>query len=326
MADDVLSQEEIDALLKGIATGEIDAEEAKSEARNIYSYDFKRPNKFSKDQLRTLQLLHEACARQLGNTLSSILRTRVDISVQSTEQTTYEEFIRSVPAPTFLTLIKMESLEGTGLLEMNLPIAFGMVDRLLGGPGIGEPPSRELTDIETSLLEDIVKRILFHLKEAWSAVTEVQFTIERMESRPQFAQIVFPTDIVLNVCIEISIGSYDGFMNLCFPYVFLEPIAENFSTEQWFAKKAAKQLTAGQEERVKAQLEKTTIPIKVKLGSSSITVREFNSLVVGDVVKLDQSVKSPVSIFVGEKMLYTAVPGTHGKSMAVKVLERLDLE
>ncbi|HPB83895.1 MAG TPA: flagellar motor switch protein FliM, partial [Spirochaetota bacterium] len=200
---EILSQDEIDALLTAISTGEVDTTDytATKEQRKVKIYDFRRPDKFSKDQIRTLQMMHETFARLTTTALSAQLRALVSVHVASVDQLTYEEFIRSIPNPTTLAVVNMDPLKGSAVLEIDPSITFTIIDKLFGGRGEQTKISRELTDIEQSVMEGIIVRILGNLREAWSNVIDLRPRLGNIETNPQFAQIVPPNDMVVLITL-----------------------------------------------------------------------------------------------------------------------------
>ncbi|MCK5200101.1 MAG: flagellar motor switch protein FliM, partial [Spirochaetales bacterium] len=224
--NEVLSQDEIDQLLTAISTGEIETEAVSQtqEQRKIKIYDFKRPDKFSKEQIRTVSIMHETFARLTTTAMSAQLRSLVNVHVASVDQLTYEEFIRSIPNPTTLGIINMDPLKGSAVLEIDPAITFSIIDRLFGGKGEGTKVNRDLSDIEQSVMENIIVRILGNLREAWSQVIDLRPRLGQIETNPQFAQIVPPTEMVVLVTLETKVGEVEGMMNFCIPYLTIEPI------------------------------------------------------------------------------------------------------
>ena len=314
---EVLSQGEIDSLLNGLKSGNLDAEMTET-GKVCQAYDFRRPSKFSKDSLRTLHLLHETFARHFTSTLSGYLRTETRCSLILMEQVTYEEFLRSLPSPTLLCISTLEPGEKVAIVEMSLSIVFGVLDRLLGGPGSGEVPNRELTEIEESLSEDVVHRFLADLSTVWSTITQVDFRMKKIESQPQFAQVISPGEIVLAVCLEVTIGSYDGFVNICLPFSSMEGIMAAFSTEKWLSA-SAPEGEQGNEDELRIQLEDALIPVIVELGTVSLTLSELGNLEEGQVIRLEKGVEDTVLVRMGNRPAFLASPGTSGKKMAVQV-------
>lgn len=316
---DVLSQDEIDALLEALSSGSIDIESIKKEeTRKIKLYDFRRPDKFSKDQIRGLQMIHESFARLLTTTLSARVRSVVQMKVVSVDQVTYEEFTRSLFNPTVLILFSLEPLEGTSILEVNPSLIFAVIDRLLGGRGEPLKKPRELTDIEITVVKRLIDDFLFALQEAWGHVVELKLRFEGFENNPQFVQIAPPNDMTAVVTIDMKIGDVEGMMNICFPYFTLEPIVSKLSAQYWFSA-IRKETPPEMVENLKRRLERVKIPVIVELGSSSITVGELLDLEIGDVILLNERVDSLVTIKVGEKEKFKGKVGTFGKKLAVRI-------
>ena len=210
--NEVLSQDEIDQLLQAISSGEPEAEDYTpvNDTRKIKIYDFKRPDKFSKEQIRTVSIMHETFARLTTTSLSAQLRSMVHVHVASVDQLTYEEFIRSIPTPTTLAVINMDPLKGNAILEIDPAITFSMIDRLFGGTGQGTKVQRDLTDIEQSVMEGIIVRILANMREAWTQVIDLRPRLGQIETNPQFAQIVPPSEMVVLVTLETRTTISDG--------------------------------------------------------------------------------------------------------------------
>ncbi len=316
---EVLSQSEIDDLLAGIRSGEIVPE--MEERREYQVYDFRRPSKFSKDNLRTLQLLHETFSRHITSTLAGYLRIECRAKLDSIEQVTCEEFLRSLPSPTLLCIAKVLPGDAPILMEVNLSLVFGILDRVLGGPGAGVTPNRELTEIELLLMGDVIDKLLADLSTVWSTVVETDFRPERVESQPTFAQVVPPNEIVLAICLEMAVGAYEGIMNLCFPFSSLERLLASLNTEQWLSSKAPKVDPATEE--LRNQLVRATIPVTVELGQARLTIDELEKLERGQVVRLNKRVDSTVLVKTGERPAFIGRPGTSGRHIAVQVQEKI---
>jgi len=323
---EVLSQEEIDQLLTAISTGEIETEEAlkKAETRKIKIYDFKRPDKFSKDQIRTLQMMHETFARLTTTSLSAQLRTIVHVHVASVDQLTYEEFLRSIPNPTTLAVINMDPLKGSAILEIDPSITFTIIDRLFGGPGEAAKINRELTDIELSVIEGIIVRILGNLREAWSNVIDLRPRLGNIETNPQFAQIVPPNDMVVLITLETKVGDVEGMTNFCIPYLTIEPIISKLSAQYWYSS-IRKGGTTENLAILKKRLETVFIELIAELGSMDITVRDVLSLQKGDIIKLDTvKVDQDMILKIGNRKKFYTRPGVVGTHMAVQITGRVE--
>ena len=320
---DVLSQNEIDELLSAISTGVVSAENIKQEQKQkkIKLYDFKRPDKFSKDQIRTLYMLHENFARLLNTYLSAHLRTMVQVSVASVDQLTYEEFIRSMPNPSVISVFEMRPLSGNALMEINPSIVFSIIDRLFGG--VGTPPAkpRELTDIEQSIVARLVNKALESLSEAWRQVVNIEPRLEVIESNPQFTQIVPPNDMVVIITLQTRIAQTEGFINLCIPYLVLEPIMPKLTTSFWVASSIARAGSKTNVTQMQKKLERTLVPLMVELGKINVTVGEMLDLTVGDVIRLDSKVNEELPIIIGQHQKFKCKPGSSNNRIAVQITQ-----
>jgi flagellar motor switch protein FliM len=319
---DVLSQNEIDALLAALSSGEMDAEELKKEEtqRKIRSYDFKRAVRFSKDHIRSLTRIHENFARYLTTYFSAQLRTFVQINVVQVEQLPYDEFIRSIPKMTILNIFEAEPLEGRMVMEVHPNVAYAMLDRLLGGVGISPSKINALTEIETIVMERIFSKAFDSLQEAWKTVVDLQPRLEALETNPQFMQIVSPNETIALISLSTKIGDTTGMINLCIPHVVIEPIMPRLSVHSWFV--SQKKSRAPEEvEALQFRLNQAKLPFVAELGSSHITVHEFLNLSVGDVIALQKPVNEPLKIRIGDKYKYTGSPGTVRGKMAVQINE-----
>ena len=318
---DVLSQSEIDQLLSALSTGVVSAEEMKVEEKQkkVKVYDFKRPDKFSKDQIRTLYMLHENFARLLNTYLSTNLRTLVNISVASVEQLAYEEFIRLLSNPSVIGIFNMSPLKGNVIFEINPNIAFSIIDRLFGGEGTVINKIRTLTDIEETIIRKVITKSLDNLQEAWRHVVNTEPRLEVIETNPQFTQIVPPNDMVVIVTLQTQIGQVEGLINICIPYLVLEPIMSKLTTTFWVASSIAKQAHPEQVDILEKKIKKTYVPLAVELGTINLSVRELLSLNINDVLKLDTTVGSELKVIVGRKAKFLCHPGTANKKVAVQI-------
>ncbi|MEB3198132.1 MAG: flagellar motor switch protein FliM [Candidatus Sericytochromatia bacterium] len=319
---EILSQNEIDALLSALSTGELTAEKMNEETgareRNVRAYDFKRQNKFSKEHIRTLSMMHENFARILSTVLSAHLRMVVQIEVASVEQLTYDEFIRSVPSPTIVNIFSIAPLVGNCIFEINLDIASAIIDRMLGGPGKVSRMRRDLTEIERALVGTILLRALEAFKEAWSTVVKVQPKQESMETNPRFIQIVPPTDVVVLITFEAKFGESAGPLSICIPYVVLEPVINMISSQMMFT--LAKQQQSPEHARdIRQKVEQAKIPFQVLLGTADLTVGDILKVGVGDVVPLNSYVDDDLPVLVADKLKFKGRPGLIRNKMAVQL-------
>jgi flagellar motor switch protein FliM len=323
---EVLSQEEIDQLLTAISTGEVDAEEMNqtSDQRKIKIYDFKRPDKFSKDQIRTISMIHETFARLTTTGLSAQLRAMAHVHVASVDQLTYEEFIRSIPNPTTLAVIDMEPLKGNAVLEIDPSITFAIIEKLFGGKGEGDTKlQRELTEIESAVIEGVIVRVLGNLREAWSNVIDLRPRLGRIEVNPQFAQIVPPSDMVVLVTLETKIGEVEGMMNFCIPYITIEPVISKLSGQYWYSS-VRKGATTENLMIIKDRLNAVDVDLIVEIGKIEIKVRDVLALRTGDYIRLDNvKLNDNFVLKIGNKEKFECRPGKLSNKIAVQIVKVL---
>ncbi|EOC99715.1 flagellar motor switch protein FliM [Caldisalinibacter kiritimatiensis] len=317
---EVLSQSEIDALLKALDSGEVDAQEIKEDSneRKVKKYDFRNPQKIAKEQLRTLEIIHENYSRLLQTFLSGYLRAPVKISVLTVDQYAYSEFSNSISNPAFLSIVKFKPLNGEIIVDMSPKTAFAAIDRLLGGDGENVDEIRTFTEIELTLLKRMMNKVLDLLKQAWENVIELNPILEKIETNSQFAQIISPTETVALVTMNISIGKIEGMINLCIPHLTIEPILNKLSTKFWFSNKN----NDHDDENTKLlekNIKNTLITMKAQLGSTKLTVREILDLEVGDVIKLNEKQGDEVKILVKSNPKFHGIPGVKNKKMSVKI-------
>ncbi|WP_017187652.1 flagellar motor switch protein FliM [Alkalibacillus haloalkaliphilus] len=322
MAEDVLSQGEIDALLSAISTGEMDAEELKeqqTEERKIRDYDFKRALRFSKDQIRGLTRVHENFARLLTSFFAGQLRTYAEVTVASVDQVPYEEFIRSMPQRTVLNIFSVDPLEGRVLYEVNPNIAYAILDRTLGGEGQGENKVENLTEIESRIMSRLFEQAFESLEEAWGSLVEIDLTLEEFEINPQFIQMVSPNETVVVVSLNTTVGESSGMMNICIPHMVLEPIISKLSVHYWMQNESSKS-NPEDFEHIATNLNKVNVETKALLGESTISINEFLNLNEDDVIMLNQEIDQPLKLFVNDEPKFYVQPGKKKRHMAVQVL------
>jgi flagellar motor switch protein FliM len=324
--NEVLSQDEIDQLLTAISSGDIETEQVTQQAdqRKIKIYDFKRPDKFSKEQIRTVSIMHETFARLTTTSLSAQLRSLVHVHVASVDQLTYEEFIRSIPNPTTLAVINMDPLKGSAVLEIDPSVTFSIIDRLFGGKGEGTKVTRELSDIEQSVMEGIIVRILGNMREAWSQVIDLRPRLGQIETNPQFAQIVPPTEMVVLVTLETKVGEVEGMMNFCIPYLTIEPIISKLSAQYWYSS-VRRGTTTENLNILRDRLASIEVKVAAEIGGMDLTVRDVLRLSAGDVIRLSNTrIGDPMVLKVGNKPKFLCRPGVVGNKLSVKITGKLE--
>jgi flagellar motor switch protein FliM len=324
LADEVLSQHEIDALLSALTTGDMDAEELKKEEKEkrVRVYDFKRALRFSKDQIRSIGRIHENYARLLTTLFSSQLRTYVNITVASVDQIPYEEFIRSIPKVTVLNLYNVSPLDGRIIMEVNPNIAYGMLDRLLGGRGDSINKIENLTEIETILITQLFDKATLSLKEAWSSLIDIDPVLEDLEINPQFLQLVSPNETVVVVSLNTAIGEVSGMINICIPHIVLEPIISRLSVQYWM-QNATKKRDPEAVNKLANSIGKVYVDAKAVLGETRITMNELLMLTAGDLITLNQSIEQPLILKINDEPKFHVQPGKYKNKLSVQVLEEI---
>jgi len=283
-------------------------------------YDFRRPDKFSKDQLRTLQMLHETFARLAGSALSACLRAPVNIDLISLEQVPYEEYLRSIQQSVF-AIMSLPPLTGQAVLEIEFGLVFTMIDRLLGGPG--KAIQRVvLTDIERPLVRQTIERMFHALKSAWEGVVIVNPGIEGLETSAQFVQIAPPNDIVVTILFEVKIGQQRSAMSLCIPYLVLKPITGKLSAQKWFASGSRRQSLAARR-LLNHQVNQSTVECTVCLGGTRLKVKDFLSLKPGDILRLDRKTNEDLTLLVGDVAKFEGKPAMNGKKVVFSVTDTI---
>ncbi|WP_148356946.1 flagellar motor switch protein FliM [Peribacillus simplex] len=324
MSGEILSQNEIDALLSAISTGEMDADDFKKEEveKRVKVYDFKRALRFSKDQIRSLTRIHENFARLLTTYFSAQLRTYVQISVASADQIPYEEFIRSIPKMTIMNVFEVPPLDGRIILEVNPNIAYSMMDRVLGGRGISVNKVDSLTEIETKIMSSLFEKAFENLQEAWGTIVEIEPVMTEFEVNPQFLQLVSPNDTVVVISLNTHIGETSGMINVCIPHVVLEPIIPKLSAHYWM-ENSQKEKIPEEIMILEKRIRNADLPIISELGSTDITIQDFLLLDVGDVIDLNKAIDEPLTITIGGIPKYSGQPGKVGKKHAIQILDIL---
>jgi len=334
---EILSQSEIEALLNSLSTDAKEGAVATGQAQrstgvgpafgNIGNasgtqpkacelYDFRRPDKFSKEQLRTLQMLHDTFARLAGSSLSAYLRSQVNIDLISLEQVPYEEYLRSINQSVF-SIMSLPPLSGQAVLEIEFGLIFTMIDRLLGGPGRSVTRT-SLTDIERPLVKQTVERMFSALKSAWEGIVIVSPGVEGMETSAQFVQIAPPSDIVVTILFEVRIGAARGAMSLCVPYLVLKPITAKLSAQKWFVSTNRKHNPA-HKKQLWNQIELTHMDCAIRLGNARLSVQDFLSLRTGDVLRLDHRSDALLPMYVGEHAKFEGHSALNGSKLVFHV-------
>ncbi len=328
---EVLSQNEIDSLLSEMTSGAVSVDDiltGRVTKGEISNYDFRRPNRISKNQVRTLQTVHESFAEVFGYYLVSKLQTVVSITVTSVDQLFYSEFILSVSNPSCLYVFDIEGTDGNGILEISPQLALTVIERLLGGAADQQPKPRTITAIEQAVIRSIIEHALTDLRNAWRSIAELNFKYERLEMEADFVQIAPSSEIVVVVSFDVNIGVHTYLMNLCFPTFALEEVLARLNRQQ-VTTQATKQSPARMKENMdvlKQQISTTYLPIIAELGKAAISVRELMELQNGDVIKMKKKVNQEIELIIAGKRKLAARPGSVDGKKAVRVTHILNEE
>jgi flagellar motor switch protein FliM len=338
---EVLDQAEIDALLASVATTEpagaaapgkpaaearVNAPASRSPPAHASTYDFQRPERVSKDQIRALGSIHEGFARNFGATLSGFLRTIIEVRVVGVEQLTYSEFIHSLPNPTCFAILQAPPLEGQMCFELSPLIVFPIIDRLLGGSSAElYIPQRPLTSIEWRLINRLVERALQHLAEAWRNLVDAKFAVVEVETNPQLVHIVAPSEVVVFITFEIKMGSCAGTMSMCIPFNTIESVLSKLTTQSWFGYKT-KGATETQQQRLLHNLTRSMVDVTAYLGQTRIRLSELRGLRPGDLIVLDKSTDRDLLLQIGGRNKYAGSCGALRGRRALRLVRRADID
>lgn len=304
----------------GSASSKKESRTTKSASVSYEIYDFRRPDKLSKDQLRTLGMLHDTFARAAGSALSAQTRSPINIEMISMEQIPYDEYLRSISSSVF-SIVSLPPLSGQVVLEMETTLVFALVDKMLGGPGRAIERNM-LTEIEKPLVKNIGERMLGALKQAWEAVVVVTPTVDGLETSSQFVSVAPPNDIVLVILFEVKIGEVRTAMSLCIPYLVLKPITIKLSAQKWFASSNRKQ-NAQIRRMMASQVTSSAVDLSILLGKAKMPFEEFYQLKLGDVIKLDQDTNKDLTLLIGNMPKYKGRPMMNGRKYVFSITRPL---
>lgn len=320
---EVLSQSEIDQLLNNMATGTDEPEQQRIQDKEVIPFDFRLPNRISKNQLRTIRNIHENFAESFGSFLMSKLQSIININVISVDQIYYSEYVLSVSNPACLFTFHIKNTDINGILEMSPELALTFVDRLLGGNGLGTKQSKGITPIEQKVLWAIVERILQELKKGWQIIGEYNFEVEKFEPDIDFAQITSQSESVLLISFEIFIGEQSYLMNICFATYAFDSILSKLSSQSLSQIRPVKYHGTTAKNILINHLYQTKLNVTAEFGTTSITLNELKSLTKGDIIVLDKKITEEMKIFVDEKVLFKGVAGVLNNHKAVKITKRV---
>ncbi len=316
---EVLSQDEIDNLLKALSTGELDADEYKeNNTQQVKNYDFARPAKFSKEHLRTLEIIFEHYGRLLYTNLPAYLRKNVQVEVVNSEAVAYSEFSNALSNPVLLGIVNFLPLNGNIILELAPNLGYAIIDRLLGGMGSTIEKKREFTEIEITIIERILSICVDLLREPWQNVVQLEPRLERIETNSQFAQIISPSEMIAIVTLNLKIGDVEGLMNICLPFLTLEEVMDKLNTKYWYSTMQEVDDNYYGDD-IENLISKAAVPIKAVLGTSAISVNDFMNLQKGDIIKLNSGIEEELDVYVGNIKKFKALPGAASDDYAVRI-------
>lgn len=321
-----LSQQEIEALLATLpldqSGGGVAAPTApggRGASKQIRPWDFKKPDKFSKDHMRSLLALHQNFARLASTALAARLRTGVTIRVTSVDQGLYEEYIELLPQETVVNVVSLRPLEGNIMFEFQPELAMVMIDRLLGGSGGAVDPSHEMTDIELALIRNLDRTLLESMREAWINLAEVEPNIEEIATSPQLVQVASARDIVVIVLLEVQVGDRLGTISLCIPHLVIEPLMQKLSAQVWVVSNRRRSATPEMRAQIAGNLRRATVRLTAVLGQTAVTVHDVVHMREGDVLLLGHGSVERVQLKVANQQKFTGTPGLIGSRLAVKI-------
>lgn len=323
---EVLSQQEIDQLLNKMKSGGEQTTASSTPEKEAVPFDFRLPNRISKNQLRTLRNIHENFAESLSSFLLSKLQAIVNINVISVDQIYYSEYVLSVSNPACLFTFDIKNTDIKAILEMSPELALALVDRLLGGNGSGTKQSKIITPIEQKVLYVVVEKIMVDLKKAWQIIGEYDFVVERFEPDIDFAQITSQSESVLLISFELFIGEQSYMMNICFATFAFDAILSKLSNQKLSSIRPVKYNGTTARSIITSHLHKTLLNLTVEFGTSSISIDELVKMEKGDIIRLDKKVGEDLKVKVNNKVLFYGNPGIVNKRKAIKITRKAEFK
>jgi flagellar motor switch protein FliM len=318
MAGNPISTEEMDALMEAVQSAE--AGRASGREPEVKLYDFIHPNKFSKEQLRALEMIYASCGRGLTTQLSALLRSHVDAELSAISETTYKEFFNAVREQAAIALLGIDPLVGRALLGIDPEISFAMVDRLLGGPGRVFGPVRELTEIERGLMGRVIERCI---GDAWNTVVNMRPELEMIIGSTLFSQVALPDDRIVLATFTLQFGTSTGNLQFGIPITALDPVLSKLNAQQWFAagRRSKNETTTS---AIRQSLDRTVIDLTVELGRTEVSMRDLLDLQVGDLIRLESKASEDLELLVGSQVKFRGQPGCVGRRLGFRITEKIE--
>ncbi len=323
MTENLVTNEEIDALMQAVQSGQMVAPSVPVRDRQVKQYDFTRPDKFSKEQMRALEMLHANLARSISTQLSAMLRSQAEVEMASIVETSYMEFFETVSHPATVALLSMDPLVGRALLEFDSSISFALIDRMLGGPGAALVAARDLTEIEKGLMGRVVDRVAKCLDDSWSSLVPIHTELEIIIGSTLFGQIALPDDRLVLIRYTVRVGKVEGHLHFGIPVTALDPVLSRLTTQQWFSSSRHAN-TDALTDAIRQSLDVAPLPLSVTLGHVCVTVHELMDLQVGDLVCLDRKAGADIDISIGEQVMFRGQPGQVGRRLGLRITQRMD--
>ena len=319
---DILSQAEIDELLSSLAVGsDAPVQETPDDSARARDYDFKTANRFPKEQIRTFNVVFQSFSQLLSSRLSSVLRVSCECDVLSVEECSFTEFNNSLPTPVVLAVMAAPPMRGSLLFQISPEVAYILISRLFGGVTSGGS-SKQFTEIELALLERVLRQIVGVFDEAWEKVLNVSAHIERIETSPQFSQVVAPNEPTAVIGINVRVGNESGIISICIPHTVIEPVSKQLNTRTWFAGNVVEDHTGGERaEFLSSKLIRTPVSLTALFDQTPATVSDIVSLQVGDVIRLNHALNQPITVKVHHIPKFHAVVGTMGSKYALQIVD-----
>ncbi|MCX6640540.1 MAG: flagellar motor switch protein FliM [bacterium] len=315
----ILSQEEIEALLANVSKSQDFNIDEAEEGKSLHIYDFKHPDRISKDQIRSLRTIHENYSRLLATYLSTVLRAMVDVNLLSIDQVTYSEYTMSLSTPASIYVLYSDALDGKLICEFTPTFLLFLVDRMLGGTGEAVLEAREITIIEQNVVRNIVNSMIEMLNETWGQAVELEAKYHSFETDPQFVQIARSSDTIAVIFFEMKVKGVSYQMNICVPYYILEPILPKLSSQAVIG--TTKKVTDEDRVLLRQSLFATKLPVSVQLGKARISLRDLLSFQKDDIITLETRLGDELPVLVGDKVKFTSLPGKAGRHSAVRVAQ-----
>ncbi|HYJ44966.1 MAG TPA: flagellar motor switch protein FliM [Pyrinomonadaceae bacterium] len=282
--------------------------------RRVVPYNFRRPDRLSKEQVRSLYLLHDMFSHSLSSSLPIFLRAISEVTLISVEQQAYVEYLYGLPDPTAIFTLSMQPLQGVAVLELNPSVAFPVIDRLLGGSGVALTETRAVTEIEQKVLEGFLKVVIDDLRDAWNPLIELEMEVVGRETRPQLLQIVAPNEVVLSIVFHVQIGEARGMMSLCIPAITLEPIIQKFNQSSY---SRSREVPPAQTRNLLDTLSNVNFPVAAELHGTKAAMDDLLCIAPGDVLRLEHRVGQPMQVSVGGVVKFTGELAAHDDRLAI---------